>query len=108
MDSICFSRTLEEVMGLMVENEDGNNEFPRDMTLEDCFAPVGEQLYGFVTNVTIPEDILEPCILNVECYENGTRINNNPINEDEIVTNTPLRKLDSDTVASFAKKKGTF
>ena len=106
MDFICFSRTIEDVIGLMVENEDGNNEFPRDMMLEDCFAPVGEQLYGFVTNVTIPEDILEPCILNVECFENGTRINNNPIKEDEIVTNTPQRDLDLDNAASFTKRKG--
>ena len=106
MDSICFSRTIEDVMGMMIENEDGKNEFPRDMTLEDCFAPVGNQLYGFVTNVTIPEDILEPCILNVECFENGTRINNNPIKEDEIVTNTPQRDLDLDNAASFTKRKG--
>ena len=92
----------------MIENDDGKNEFPRDMMLEDCFSPVREQLYGFVTNVTIPEDKLEPCILNVECFENGTRINNNPINDDEIVTNTPLRNVDFDTVASFTRKKGTF
>ena len=94
-------------MNMMVENADGNMEFPRDMMLEDCFSPAEEPLFGFVTNVTIPEDILEPCILNVECFENGTRINNNPIKEDEIVTNTPQRDLDLDTAASFTKRKGT-
>ena len=106
MDSICFSRTIEDVMGMMIENEDGKNEFPRDMTLEDCFAPVGNQLYGFVTNVTIPEDILEPCILNVECFENGTRINETRVNDDERFDNQTLPNIES-VIRPITKKQGT-
>ena len=61
---------------MMEENEEGNMEFPRDVMIEDCFSGAAEPLYGFVTNVTIPEDMLEPCLVGVECYENGTRIEN--------------------------------
>ena len=62
-------------MEMMEENSEGKMEFPRDMMMEDCFSDVEEPLYGFVTNVTIPEDMLKPCIVDVECTENGTRIN---------------------------------
>ena len=65
---------MEDVMNMMQENEDGNMEFVRDVMMEDCFSGPVEPLYGFVTNVTIPEDMLEPCIIDVECYENGTSI----------------------------------
>ena len=57
---------------MMVQNSDGNMEFPRDVIVEDCFSSMAEPLYGFVTNVTLIED--EPCVLNNECFENGTRI----------------------------------
>ena len=62
-------------MGMMEENDEGKMEFPRDLMLEDCFSGSEEPLYGFVTNITIPEDMLKPCLLDVECYENGTSIN---------------------------------
>ena len=60
-------------MGMMKENEEGNMEFPRDIMVEDCFSGVEEPLYGFVTNITIPEAMLKPCLIGVECFENGTR-----------------------------------
>ena len=62
-------------MEMMEENSEGKMEFPRDMMVEDCFNDVEEPLFGFVTNVTIPEDMLDPCVVDVECTENGTRIN---------------------------------
>lgn len=61
-------------MGMMRENDEGNMEFPRDVMLEDCFSGSEIPFYGFVTNVTIPGDMLEPCLLGIECFENGTRI----------------------------------
>ena len=96
---------MDEVMDMMVENEDGNMEFPRDMMLEDCFSPAEEPLFGFVTNVTIPEDILEPCILNVECFENGTRINGTRVNDDESFLNQTLSNIDS-MMRPLTKKQG--
>ena len=66
---------MDDVMNMMEENEDGKMEFPRDIMLEDCFSGSEEPLYGFVTNITIPEDMLKPCLLDIECYENGTDIN---------------------------------
>ena len=66
---------MEDVMGMMEENDEGKMEFPRDLMLEDCFSGSEEPLYGFVTNVTIPEDMLKPCLLDIECFENGTSIN---------------------------------
>ena len=66
---------MEDVMNMMKENTEGNMEFPRDVMLEDCFSGTQELLYGFVTNVTIPEEMLEPCLVGVECFENGTRFN---------------------------------
>ena len=71
---VGFSRTMEDVMNMMEENKDGKMEFVRDVMQEDCFSGSEEPLYGFVTNVTIPEDMLEPCIVDVECFENGTSI----------------------------------
>ena len=67
-----FRYTIEEINNMMEQNTDGNMEFPRDILLEDCFSNMAEPLYGFVTNVTLIED--EPCVLNTECFENGTRI----------------------------------
>ena len=66
---------MEDVMNMMEENTEGNMEFSRDVMLEDCFSGTQEPLYGFVTNVTIPEDMLKPCLVNIECFENGTSIN---------------------------------
>ena len=66
---------MDDVMEMMEENSEGKMEFPRDMMMEDCFSDVEEPLFGFVTNVTIPEDMLKPCIVDVECTENGTSIN---------------------------------
>ena len=93
-------------MELMVENEDGNMEFPRDMMLEDCFSPAEEPLFGFVTNVTIPEDMLEPCILNVECFENGTIINGTSVNDNEGLANLTVSNFDS-SIGPITKKQGT-
>ena len=93
-------------MNLMVENEDGNMEFPRDMMLEDCFSPAEEPLFGFVTNVTIPEDMLEPCILNVECFENGTIINNTSVNDNEGLANLTVSTSNS-VIRPITKKQGT-
>ena len=70
-----FRRTIEDVMEMIEENSEGKMEFPRDMIVEDCFSDVQEPLFGFVTNVTIPEDRLRSCVLNAECFENGTMIN---------------------------------
>ena len=66
---------MEDVMEMIEENSEGKMEFPRDMIVEDCFSDVQEPLFGFITNVTIPEDRLRPCVLNAECFENGTMIN---------------------------------
>ena len=93
-------------MNLMVENEDGNMEFPRDMMLEDCFSPAEESLFGFVTNVTIPEDMLEPCILNVECFENGTIINGTRVNDNEGLANLTESNFNS-AIRPITKKQGT-
>ena len=60
---------------MIEENSEGKMEFLRDMIVEDCFSDVEEPLFGFVTNVTIPEDKLKPCVLNVECFQNGTMMN---------------------------------
>ena len=96
---------MDEVMDMMILNEDGNMEFPRDMIMEDCFSPAEEPLFGFVTNVTIPEDMLEPCILNVECFENGTRINETRVNDDEKFLNQTLSNIDS-LMRPITKKQG--
>ena len=69
--------TLDEIMELMKENTDGKMEFPRDIAMQDCFSGTEEPLYGFVTNVTLVEDM--PCLLGIECFENGTTIKVNNI-----------------------------
>ena len=87
---------MEDVMNMMEENDDGKMEFVRDIMMEDCFSGAEEPLYGFVTNVTIPEDMLEPCILDVECYENGTSItatDSVPVTMDDI----PLQNSTGDS-----------
>ena len=74
---------MKDVMDMMEENRDGAMEFPRDLMIEDCFSEGAEPLYGFVTNITIPEEMLEPCIVDEECFENGTRFDelNDDMNE---------------------------
>ena len=72
-------------MDTMQENEEGNMEFPRDVMYEDCFPEMQEPLYGFITNVTILND--SPCLLEVECFENGTSIKNTTnLNQDSIIS----------------------
>ena len=86
---------MEDVMDMMRENDEGKMEFPRDVMLEDCFSGSEIPLYGFVSNVTIPEEMLEPCLLGIECFENGTRIDaGNNSTRDSIDINT-------DTADSF-------
>ena len=75
----------------MTENSVGKMEFPRDVAMQDCFSGLEEPLYGFVSNVSLVEDM--PCILGVECYENGTSIREN----DVIHTDLPLNMNTSDT-----------
>ena len=58
-------------------NSDEKMEFPRDMMIQDCLQNSVEPLYGFVTNVTLLTD--QPCIRGVECFENGTSINQTSI-----------------------------
>ena len=65
---------------MMELNEDGKMEFPRDVMVQDCLESSAEPLFGFVTNVTLLTD--EPCILDVECFANGTRIDS----EDDILS----------------------
>ena len=72
-------------MDTMQENGEGNMEFPRDVMYEDCFPEMQEPLYGFITNVTILND--SPCLLEVECFENGTSIKNTTnLNQDSIIS----------------------
>ena len=99
-----FSRTMEDVMNMMEENSEGRMEFPRDVMLEDCFSSSQEPLYGFVTNVTIPEDMLEPCLVGVECFENGTTIRD-AINNQEINDNTDLTNSNV-LPETFIKRQG--
>ena len=85
---------MEDVMNMMEQNDDGKMEFVRDVMLEDCFSGSEEPLYGFVTNETIPEDMLKPCIIDIECYENGTSItatDSIPVNMDGIPVQNSTR-----------------
>ena len=89
-------------MSMMKENEEGNMEFPRDIMVEDCFSGVEEPLYGFVTNITIPEEMLKPCLIGVECFENGTRF-------DEMTSNTIVASdIMNDTESSSRKSSMSF
>ena len=85
-------------MAMMEENEEGKMEFPRDVMLEDCFSGSEEPLYGFVSNVTIPEDMLKPCLIDIECYENGTDIINTTNSVQENVDNIDLVSLTPETI----------
>ena len=67
-----FRYSIDEIVDMMELNEDGKMEFPRDVMVQDCLESSAEPLFGFVTNVTLLTD--EPCIPDVECFENGTRI----------------------------------
>ena len=67
-----FRYNIDEIIDMMELNEDGKMEFPRDVMVQDCLESSAEPLFGFVTNVTLLTD--EPCIPDVECFENGTRI----------------------------------
>ena len=86
---------MEDVMGMMRENDEGKMEFPRDVMLEDCFSGSEIPLYGFVSNVTIPEEMLEPCLLGVECFENGTRIDGANTTREDSDFNTDTTNTDS-------------
>ena len=97
---------MEDVMDMMEENDEGNMEFPRDLMVEDCFSSGAEPLYGFVTNVTIPEDMLEPCLVDIECFENGTRIDNATLNNEQTIDNTTLIGTDPLVLPSILKKQG--
>ena len=90
-------------MGMMEENEEGKLEFPRDLMVEDCFSSGIEPLYGFITNVTIPEERLEPCLVDIECFENGTLFNN-----EQIIDNTTLLGTDPLVLPSILKKQGDY
>ena len=84
-------------METMEENEEGNMEFPRDVMFEDCFPEMEEPLYGFITNVTVLNN--SPCLLDVECFANGTSIKNSTnLNEDAtnniVSTDAILSKLE--------------
>ena len=92
---------MEDVMGMMEENEEGKLEFPRDLMVEDCFSSGIEPLYGFITNVTIPEERLEPCLVDVDCFENGTLINN-----EQMIDNTTLLGTDPLVLPTILKKQG--
>ena len=79
----------------MKENSEGKMEFPRDITLQDCFSGLEEPLYGFVSNVTLVEDM--PCILGVQWFENGTTIRGNDGVEDNLRNNLNSSNLDFET-----------
>ena len=95
---------MEDVMDMMEPNSEGSMEFPRDVMIEDCFDGAEEPLYGFVTNVTIPEEMLEPCLENVQCFENGTLINATTNSQEnlDIITETNS----GDHTQSPLKRKG--
>ena len=67
-----FRYTIDEIVDMMVMNEDGKMEFPKDLMMQDCLENQVEPLFGFVTNVTLRTD--QPCLLDVECTEDGTTI----------------------------------
>ena len=95
-----FSRyTIDEIVDMMVMNENGKMEFPRDLMMQDCLANQVEPLYGFVTNVTLLSDL--PCIEGVECTVNGTRIDT----EDEILLDGDdiLIDIDDNTICNEFK-----
>ena len=81
-------------------------EFPRDMIVEDCFSDVEEPLFGFVTNVTIPEDRLKSCVLNVDCYENGTMIDATENLEEE--NDYPFFKDSYNRIPRSMNRQGAF
>ena len=87
-----FRYTIDEIVDMMELNEDGKMEFPRDVMVQDCLESSAEPLFGFVTNVTLLTD--EPCILDVECFANGTRIDS----EDDILSDVDdlLKDIDED------------
>ena len=82
---------------MMVMNENGKMEFPRALMMQDCLANQVEPLYGFVTNVTLLSD--QPCIEDVECTVNGTRIDS----EDEILSEGDdiLIDIDDNTISNI-------
>ena len=89
-------------MNMMEENNDGKMEFPRDVMLEDCFSGAQEPLYGFITNVTIPEEMIKPCLIDIECFENGTSISTTGSIQGGIVDTIPV---DSDTLPQNSVKR---
>ena len=69
---VIFRYTIDEIVDMMVMNEDGKMEFPKDLMMQDCLENQVEPLFGFVTNVTLRTD--QPCLLDIECTEDGTTI----------------------------------
>ena len=97
---------MEDVMDMMEENAEGKMEFPRDLMVEDCFSSGEEPLFGFVTNVTIPEKRLEPCLVDVECFDNGTKINTATLNNEQMIDNATLLDNDPLVLPAILKKQG--
>ena len=95
---------MEDVMNMMEENSEGRMEFPRDIMLEGCFSSSQEPLYGFRSNVTIPEDRLEPCLVGVECFENGTTIRESTNNQ-ETKDNADLTESNA-FLTAFTERQG--
>ena len=91
-------------MDMMEQNSDGKMEFPRDVIMQDCFSGMQEPLFGFVTNVTLVED--SPCILDVQCFENGTKIGGDEFTQPS-VGNTGANNsgLNSDRIFEAQKRR---
>ena len=93
--SFIFERyTIEEIQNMMVLNNEGKMEFPRDMMASDCFRGQVEPLFGFVTNITLIDE--EPCIEGVECFINGTSISTNDVGENDSITETEAIDTEED------------
>ena len=95
-------QTLDQVMETMEENENGNMEFPRDVMFEDCFPEMEEPLYGFITNVTVLND--SPCLLNIECFKNGTLIRNSTTMNEDVKNN--ITGIDEDVLSTLRDFQG--
>ena len=93
--SFIFERyTIEEIQNMMVLNNEGKMEFPRDMMASDCFRGQVEPLFGFVTNITLIDE--QPCIEGVECFINGTSISTNDVSENDTITETEAIDTEED------------
>ena len=93
--SFIFERyTIEEIQNMMVLNNEGKMEFPRDMMASDCFRGQVEPLFGFVTNITLIDE--QPCIEGVECFVNGTSISTNDVSGNDTITETKAIATEED------------